>query len=264
MDQLKRFPRRAGVATLCARRTLTPRMIRVTLACEAFGSDWPIEQPGEIITLLFLPPGERVVLPEVGWRFPADAPEQDWRNYTVRRHDAGSGEIEVDVLLHQPRGPACTWAAQAPLGVAVGYAGPRVDYRPRDDARWLLLCGDETALPAIAAILESPPQAAERLHAVIEVTDPAEEQPISLPPGARVDWVHRGDAPAATTAHLADTLRELELPSGPGQAWGAAESSVARDLRNVLREERGMPRKHVSAKGYWLREGDWIIEDDEE
>jgi hypothetical protein len=44
------FPRRKGVATLVARRPLTPRMIRVTLRCAGFGDDWPIEQPGEIIT----------------------------------------------------------------------------------------------------------------------------------------------------------------------------------------------------------------------
>jgi NADPH-dependent ferric siderophore reductase len=65
--------------------------------------------------------------------------------------------------------------------------------RPRDDATWLPLCGDETALPATAAILETP-QPVERVLAV---------------------------APA-TSSHLADALRALELPQGPGQAWGAA------------------------------------------
>jgi NADPH-dependent ferric siderophore reductase len=58
----ERFPRRVGIATLLARTTLTPRMIRVTLGAEAFGDAWPIEQPGEIITLLFLAPKERIVL----------------------------------------------------------------------------------------------------------------------------------------------------------------------------------------------------------
>ena len=87
MSGLERFPRRSGIARLAARRQLTPRMIRVTLVCEGFHDDWPIQQPGEIITLLFVPPGEEIVLPLTGWRFPDDAPEQEWRNYTVRRHD---------------------------------------------------------------------------------------------------------------------------------------------------------------------------------
>jgi NADPH-dependent ferric siderophore reductase len=258
-SKLRRFPRRTGIATLVARRTLTPRMIRVTLRDEGFRTGWPTEQPGEIITLLFAPPGEAIVLPERGWTFPAGAPEQAWRNYTVRAHRPGAGEIDVDVVLHEPRGPACTWAAEVPVGAAVGYAGPRVDYAPRDDADWLLLCGDETALPAIAAILETAPPA-RPVVAVVEVHDAADELPLDLPAGAELRWVHRDGACAGTTAHLADAVRAVALPAGEGQAWGAAESHVARELRAVLREERGMERRRVSAKGYWLRSGDWVEE----
>jgi NADPH-dependent ferric siderophore reductase len=260
MSSLRRFPARAGIATLRRRRTLTPRMIRLTLAADGFGADWPITQPGEIITLLFVPPDERIVLPSHGWTFPPDAPEQEWRNYTVRRHDPDACEIDVDVVLHEPRGPACTWAAAVPLGAGVGYAGPRVDFAPRDDASWLLLCGDETALPAIAAILETP-QPVERMLALVEVADPEEEHPLSLPDGAELRWIHRNGAAPATSSHLADALRTVPLPAGPGQAWGAAESRIARDVREVLRGERGMPRKHVRATGYWLRTGDWLLDD---
>jgi NADPH-dependent ferric siderophore reductase len=257
----ERFPRRAGVAVLTARTMLTPRMMRVTLRCEDFRAGWPIQQPGEIITLLFAPPGTEIVLPERGWTFPAGAPAQDWRNYTVRRHRPATGEIDVDVVLHQPRGPACTWAARAPLRSGVGYAGPRVDFAPRGGVDWLLLCGDETALPAIAAILETPLHV-RRVLAVVEVHERGEEQPIDLPPGSLLRWVHRDGAPAATTSHLADALRALDLPHGAGQAWGAAESAIARDLRTVLRDEHGMPRTHAHARGYWLRAGEWDLDDD--
>jgi NADPH-dependent ferric siderophore reductase len=252
-----RFPRRAGIALLVARERLTPRMIRVTLRCEGFGPGWPIEQPGEIITLLFVPPDEAIVLPEQGWRFPAGAAPQEWRNYTVRRHRPDLGEIDVDVVLHEPPGPAARWAAEVPIGAVVGYAGPRVDYAPRDGIDWLLLCGDETALPAIAAIIEDSPAAL--VLAVVEVADAGEE----LPLGGEPRWVHRDGAPAGTTSHLADALRAVPLPTGAGQAWGAAESRIARDLRTVLRDERGLPRSHAHARGYWLRTGDWILDDEE-
>jgi NADPH-dependent ferric siderophore reductase len=262
MADRPRFPARTGVATLVARRPLTARMIRVTLRCDGFaGPGWPIEQPGEIITLLFVAPGTEIVLPLRGWVFPPGGEGQGWRNYTVRRHDPERGEIDVDVVLHEPRGPACTWAADAPLGAAVGYAGPRVDFRPREDAAWLLLCGDETALPAIAAILEDRRGPRPTL-AVVEVADAREEQDVDLPADAELRWVHRDGAPAATTTHLADALRTVALPDGPGQAWGAAESRVAREVRTVLREERGLPRRHVKATGYWLRSGDWILDED--
>ncbi|HWI23117.1 MAG TPA: siderophore-interacting protein [Baekduia sp.] len=260
MGAPERFPRRTGVAELTGRITLTPRMIRVTLRAEAFGPQWPIQQPGEIITLLFAAPGEEIVLPLTGWTFPDGAEEQEWRNYTVRRHDPHAREIDVDVVLHEPRGPACSWAQAMPVGAGVGFAGPRVDYTPRDDTSWLLLCGDETALPAIAAILEQP--TSRRTLAVIEVHDHGERQPLSAPPGTEVRWVSRDGAQAATTTHLADVLRQLDLPQGPGQAWGAAESKVARGLREVLRDERGLPRTHASARGYWLRSGEWLDDED--
>ncbi len=261
MAALERFPRRAGIATLAARRPLTRQMTRVTLRSDAFRDSWPAEQPGEIITLLFCSPSESIVLPETGWHFPADAPRQEWRNYTVRRRVPERGEIEVDVVLHDPPGPACSWACEAPIGAPVGYAGPRVDFAPREDAEWLLLCGDETALPAIAAILETAPHD-RRVLALVEVPDADAELALDAPPGAEVRWVHRGDAPPATTGHLVRAVRELPLPAGRGQAWGAAESRVARDLRAVLREERGLPRTHALARGYWLRTGEWL--DDEE
>jgi NADPH-dependent ferric siderophore reductase len=256
MGALGRFPFPAGVATLVGRRAVTPLMIRVTLAADAFREAWPMQQPGEIITLLFAAPGEPIVLPVRGWTFPPGSEPQAWRNYTVRRHRPDRGEIDVDVVLHEPKGPACTGAATVPVGSDVGFAGPRVDFAPRPGVDWLLLCGDETALPAIAAILEAPPPAP-RVLAVVEVPDVREEHPIALRPGAELRWVHREGAPAATTSHLADALRALPLPDGPGQAWGAAESRVARDVRTVLREERGMPRSQASARGYWLRAGDW-------
>jgi NADPH-dependent ferric siderophore reductase len=74
--------------------------------------------------------------------------------------------------------------------------------------------------------------------------------------------VHCDGAPAATTSHLADALRALTLPSGSGQAWGAAErASPAPCDRSVLRDDHGLPRTHAHAKGYWLGSGDW--DDDE-
>jgi NADPH-dependent ferric siderophore reductase len=96
----------------------------------------------------------------------------------------------------------------------------------------------------------------ERRLAVIEVADPDEEHPL---PG-EVRWVHRNGS--GFGAGLAEALRAVELPEGPGQVWGAAESRVARDVRDILRGERELPRKHVKATGYWLRAGDWILDED--
>ena len=37
---------------------------------------------------------------------------------------------------------------------------------------------------------------------------------------------------------------------------------MARDLRTVLRDEHGMPRTNAHARGYWLREGKWDLDED--
>jgi NADPH-dependent ferric siderophore reductase len=260
MTMSERFPRRSGTCTLVDRQPLSRRMLRLTLRAPDFRDAWPLQQPGEIITLLFAAPGEPIVLPVAGWTFPPGTEPQPWRNYTVRHHRPARGEIDVDVVLHDPPGPACSGACDLPIGAAVGYAGPRVDFAACHDADWLLLCGDETALPAIAAIAETcTPRAG--VLALVEVADAGAQIPLDLPPGAEVRWVHRGDAPVATTTHLADALRELPLPAGAGQAWGAAESRVARELRMVLRDEHGLPRSRAHARGYWLRSGEWLDED---
>lgn len=261
MASLRRFPQRAGVARLTRREQLTPRMLRLTLNAPDFGPNWPIEQPGEIITLCFVTPDEPVILPLEGWRFPGGAAEQHWRNYTVRAHRPDAREIDVDVLLHVPRGPACSVASACEIGWEIGYAGPRVDFAPEPGAEWLLLAGDETALPAIAAILEQAPDG-QPVVALVEIGGQDDECDVPLGPHHDLRWVHRGRTAAGVSRALVEAVRGIPMPAGAGQAWGAAESRVARDLRHVLREERGMPRSHARARGYWLRTGDWL--DDEE
>jgi len=255
-----RFPAVCGAAELTARRHVTPSMIRVTLQSDAFGSAWPIQQPGEIITLLFVAPDEPVVLPETGWRFP-DGVDQEWRNYTVRRHRPERREIDVDVLLHEPAGPASTWAAAAPLGCDVGFAGPRVDYAPRENAEWLLLCGDDTALPAIAAILEAPPAPGSVL-AVIEVAGPDDEHSdIDLPVGADVCGFTAGrglpERPRTSPTRYAScrfpAARDRSgAPQSPG--WHATcEPCCARSVPSSASPSRQRATGCARATGSWTR-----------
>ena len=51
---------------------------------------------------------------------------------------------------------------------------------PRADADWILLAGDESALPAIGTLLEALP-AGSRAVAYIEVPEQADEQPFDTP-----------------------------------------------------------------------------------
>src|SRR5690625_6029152 len=66
------------------------------------------------------------------------------------------------------------------VGDQVQFRGPGGAYTPDPDADWHLLVGDESALPAIAASTEVLPAGA-RGHAIIEVEDASEEQPLTVP-----------------------------------------------------------------------------------
>ena len=228
---------------------ITPRMVRVTLAGDAlaaFGADGPDRR----IKMFFPVPGQdRPAVPRAtsgGPVWPPGEPRPAIRTYTVRRYDAGAGELDVDFVLHEGHGPAAAWARDARPGAWVGVSEPGGRYAVDPAAAFHLVIGDETALPAVATVLAALPAAVPAL-AYLEVADAGEEQP--LPGGAAVRWVHRGDRPAGVP--LADAVRAAALPDGPGQAWLSGESACVRDLRRHLFDERGFDRRAVYATGYW-------------
>jgi NADPH-dependent ferric siderophore reductase len=245
-----RFPIAAGVVTVVAVDRLSPRMARIAFEGPVLDA-MPHDEPGEIVTFIWPVPGAEVVLPTDGWRFPPEADEQHARNYTVRtfRRD-GTPRLTVDFVLHGDHGRATAWAGRAQVGDRLGVAGPRLHWVSDPEADWTLLVGDETALPAIGATLEALP-AGHRALAFVEVDGPDERQELDLACDAEVTWIHRAGAPAGTGSRLLDAVRAAELPAGRPKVWAAGESMVVRDVREHLRDERGIPREHLQAIGYW-------------
>lgn len=249
------FPARTGIAEVVRARSVTPLMRRITLSGPAL-ADFFVDEPGEIVTLLWPAPGRGVVLPRDGWRFPrgvADA--QHARNYTVRRWNAPARELEIDFVLHGDHGRAGAWAARARPGDEIGFAGPRTHWTAPDPAAgWTLLVADETGLPALQAIAEALP-AGHPAWAIVEVADARERQLIHTAADLRERWLTRDGRPAGTTTLLADTVRALNLPGGRGAAWGGGEALAMRDVRRHLRDERGLRAAGVSVLGYWKHAG---------
>jgi len=244
------FPVTTGVATVTAVEDLTPQMRRITLADEGLRR-LPVEEPGEIITLLWPEEGKDLVLPTEGWRFPPGVAErQHARNYSVRTWEPGSDEMVVDFVIHGDQARASRWALEADPGHWLGYAGSRLHWTPVNGAAWALLVGDETGLPALAAIAEGLP-AGMRAIALVEVEDEAERQPIASGADLDLRWLHREGTPAGQTTLLVDAVRDLELPDGPGRAWGGGEALAMRDVRRHLKDERGLPGEDTQILGYW-------------
>ncbi len=249
------FPQRAGLLEVVEVIALTPGMRRLVFTGAALAS-LRIDEPGEIITLIWPAEGAEVVLPEEGrWRFPDDAPEQHCRNYTVRAFDRGAFRITIDFFLHEEPGAAGDWAATAQVGDVIGFGGTRTHWITDPTATWSLLVSDETGLPALAAIAESRPPG-HRVLAVVEVADEREVPALPTGDGVEVHPVYRRDRAPGVDSGLPAALASLDIPEGRGQVFAAAETHVVADLRTHLLRERGVPRDALAASGYWHRDHD--------
>ncbi|HEU5007226.1 MAG TPA: siderophore-interacting protein [Jatrophihabitantaceae bacterium] len=220
--------RRSPVHTgqVIAARQLTPRMRRVTVQSDAMiGVEL---RPAQDVELHLVDASGRRVK----------------RRYTIRTARPDTGELDLDVLLHG-NWAGSSWGATAAPGDSVAFQGPRGKLQ-LPSADWHLLVGDESALPAIAAICESLPSG-EAAVAVIEVQDAADELPI---PRAEMHWVHRGSAAAGAPDRLVPLVESLPWPPGEGHGYLMGETRTMVALRAVL-EGRGLAHEAIFVKGYW-------------
>jgi NADPH-dependent ferric siderophore reductase len=236
------------------RRTewLTPGMVRVTLGGEAlagFRSD-----AADDGARLFFPPDplDASWVPSVegtSLTFPGERPPG--REYTPRRYDADSGELDFDFVVHGD-GAASSWARNAVPGHYLGLSGPRRSRMVTGKVDWYVLAGDETAIPSIARRLEGL-AAGTPVVAVIEVADASEEQPLPTDANLDLTWLHRSNVAPTDTGQLARTLATLTLPDGDGFAWAAGEANAMRAVRRHWLDDRAIPDTRMRVTGYWKR-----------
>jgi NADPH-dependent ferric siderophore reductase len=201
------------------------------------------------VKMLFSPEGVSYPEPFDLERIREELPREHWpvtRTYTVRAWDPEHRELTLDFVLHGDEGLAGPWAMRAQPGETVRFMGPGGAYAPDPDADWHLLVGDESALPAIARSMESLPGGA-RVYAFVEIAGPEEEQKIDS--DVDVIWLHRGSRPVGEA--LVEAVRALEFPEGRVHAFVHGEAHFVKELRQLLRVERGVPREDLSISGYW-------------
>jgi NADPH-dependent ferric siderophore reductase len=169
------------------------------------------------------------------------------RTLTPRRFDATGGELEVQVVVHDG-GAASQWAAAVAPGDAAAMSGPGRGYRIDGDAAGLLLVGDETAIPAIAQLLEWMPSAlAVEVH--IEVAE--RDAQLALPVNAEtaVSW-HVREAGAAPGDALVGAVASSTIGE-EWRIWAAGEAAAMYRIRHHLFDDRRVPRAHATVRGYW-------------
>ena len=220
--------------TVQSKTALTPGMIRVVVTGDDLSDFTSLGADDHV--KLFVPIGGE---------------KPDMRDYTPRAYDRAARTLTLDFAVHDA-GPATRWAIDAKPGDPITIGGPRGSLIVPPTFDWMLLIGDETALPAIGRRVEEAP-AGVRIMTVAAVADAAEEQRFETKARHEAIWVHRPLDRANDPAPLLDAVRALTLPEGDGFVWIAAEARVARALRDHIVGERGHPLAWTKASGYWLK-----------
>ncbi|TFV86034.1 siderophore-interacting protein [Blastococcus sp. CT_GayMR16] len=282
-------------------RRLSPSFLRVTFTGDDLRDCAPNGWDQRIKLLLPLP-GRGISDCPTGpdwyeeWRALPPERQNPIRTYTVRATRPEAREIDVDFVLHGATGPASAWAGQAAVGDEVALVAPNArfpgptggyEWHPPADASCLVVAGDETAVPAVCAIVESLP-AGRPARILLEIPTADDVLPLAAPDGVEVTWLPRRVAtePAAPhgallTAALVRAVQDLpgatgtsrpsmlddvdvdasilwEVPedtadgrtSGP-YVWLAGEAGTIKGLRRHLVQEAGLDRTSIAFMGYW-------------
>ncbi|OKI65039.1 siderophore-interacting protein [Micromonospora sp. CB01531] len=246
-------PKKVTAATVVRTERPTPHLVRLVLGGEELAGLPVGAYTDHYVKFVFPPAGVSYPHPTDLATIKREFPAAQWprlRAYTVRAWDAAAGELTVDVVYHGDQGLAGPWAAGLRPGDRVLFTGPGGAYAPDPTADWHLLVGDESALPAIAAALERLPAGAPA-KVYLEVGGPADELPLTSLGAVELCWLHRAGRPVGEA--LVEAVRALDFPSGRVHAFVHGEATAVKELRRLLRVERGVPREALSISGYWRR-----------
>ncbi|MEP1446282.1 MAG: siderophore-interacting protein [Paraglaciecola sp.] len=213
-------------------RYITPNMLRITLGGEEMG-DFPADQDSAYVKLMF---------PK------ADGGRPIMRTYTVRSQTENS--IDVDFALHEAKGPASSWAVGAKVGDKIIVGGPGPKKLLNQDADWIIISGDMTALPAISVNLALLPKDTKG-YAVLEVVDEADIQELAHPDNVQLIWVVNNPSANTEVLPLLERIKALPQLEGSLSVWVACEFSTMKAIRKYLRNTFELPKSHFYTSSYW-------------
>ncbi|MDX1691315.1 MAG: siderophore-interacting protein [Acidimicrobiia bacterium] len=245
---LRREPppfRRVDVARV---EDLTPHLRRLTFAGDDL-EGLEIDEPAASVRLLLPSTGTtELVVPEwSGNEFLLPSGDRPLiRTFTPRYLRDDPPELDLDIVLHGAEG-ASGWARSAEPGDPAAVSGPGRGYTVDPGSDPLVLVGDETALPAIAQLLEQVPDA---VPVVVHVEIRHPDARLDLPdhPEAAVTWHDLADGDPPGTAMLA-ALEGQDLGEN-ARVWAAGEAAGMQQIRTHLKE-RGVDRSRTTVRGYW-------------
>jgi ATP-binding cassette subfamily B protein IrtA len=228
---LRGFGGRDHLATVLDTSRVAPHCLRITMSSPTLFDDVSV---GPTAWLRFWFPD------------PTGGSAEFQRAYTIVWAEPRTGEFAVDVVLHEPTGPACQWAVQAEPGmtipvVSLGSAPFEV---PEELPAGFLLIGDAASIPAINSILAVLPPDADVEVYLERHCDADELLSLTDHPRRRLRWVQRTDE-----STLAAAIEDRDWSNW--YAWVGCEAGSGKHLRKRLRDTFGFPKSDLHAQAYW-------------
>jgi ATP-binding cassette subfamily B protein IrtA len=169
------------------------------------------------------------------------------RAYTISEADVPAGRFAVDVVLHDPAGPASLWARTVGPGATIAVmslmGSSRFDAPDEQPAGYLLI-GDSASIPGINGIIGVVPDDIP-IEVYLEQHDDNDRLiPLAQHPRLRVHWVDRRDEKS-----LAAAIENRDWSDW--YAWATPEATTLKHVRTRLRDDFGFPKSVIHAQAYW-------------
>lgn len=171
------------------------------------------------------------------------------RTYTIRHFDNTTSEMIVDFAIHEPFGPATSWAVEAKVGDQVSIKGPGIKKINTTIDGWYLFAADMSALPAAIAAIENLPKSATG-EAFLEVTSQEDIQKMAKPEGLNIHWLIHKEPKKISDKQL-ESIQKIEIPDSPN-IFVAGELNTIKKIKEYLKNNaRVINSNNVYISSYW-------------
>ena len=229
---LRSFGARDHTATVIETVSIAPHFVRVRMVSPTLFEDAKA-QPASWLRFWFPDPdGSRT---------------EFQRAYTISEADVAAGRFAVDVVLHDPAGPAALWARTVKPGTTIAVmslmGSARFDVPDEQPAGYLLI-GDSASIPGMNGIVATVPDDVP-IEMYLEQHDDNDTLiPLAKHPRLRAHWVARRDEKS-----LAEAIESRDWSDW--YAWATPEAATLKHVRRRLRDEFGFRKSGIHAQAYW-------------
>jgi ATP-binding cassette subfamily B protein IrtA len=169
------------------------------------------------------------------------------RAYTISEANVAAGRFAVDVVLHDPAGPASLWARSVEPGTTIAVmslmGSSHFDVPDQQPAGYLLI-GDSASIPAMNGIVGTVPDDVP-IEMYLERHDDNDALiPLAQHPRLHVHWVARHDEKS-----LAEAIDGRDWSDW--YVWATPEAATLKQVRRRLRDEFGFRKSEIHAQAYW-------------